>query len=203
MVDEAKATDATVGGEQTVSGKAFTQDELNRIITDRLAQERKKYADYEDLKKKASEFDKIAEAQKSETDKLREAASKAQQERDAALSTANERMLRASFIAEAAKANVAYPEDAYALADKSNVKIGDDGNAIGVVEAVKSLVDAGRLPLGAKPVAPNLNAGAGSGERTRDLVATLTPEEQTVARKMGITAEAYAKSKQAIRGKKE
>ncbi|MCR2051986.1 hypothetical protein NSA19_03775 [Actinomyces bowdenii] len=41
-----------------------SQDELDRIIGDRLARERAKYADYEDLKQKAAAFDKAEEDKK-------------------------------------------------------------------------------------------------------------------------------------------
>jgi hypothetical protein len=53
--------------------KAFTapasQEELDRIITDRLARERAKYADYDDLKTKAQQHDALLESQKSDADK--------------------------------------------------------------------------------------------------------------------------------------
>lgn len=47
--------------------KTLTQSEVDRIVSDRLARERAKYADYEDLKKKV-------DAQKSEAEKAIEAA---------------------------------------------------------------------------------------------------------------------------------
>lgn len=37
--------------------RTFTQDEVNSIIADRLTRERAKYADYDDLKAKAQQFD--------------------------------------------------------------------------------------------------------------------------------------------------
>lgn len=39
-----------------------SQEELNRIIAERLARERAKYADYDDLKRAAAEAEKVAEA---------------------------------------------------------------------------------------------------------------------------------------------
>ncbi|CEP67875.1 Protein of unknown function DUF4355 [Moorella glycerini] len=56
------------GGQQP--GKTFTQEELDRIIADRLSREREKYKDYNDLKKAAEELKKIKEAQMSEAEKL-------------------------------------------------------------------------------------------------------------------------------------
>lgn len=64
-------------------GKTFTQDEVNRLVGERVARERGKYADYEDLKAKAEKYDEAQEAAKSELDKAREAAEKATAELEA------------------------------------------------------------------------------------------------------------------------
>lgn len=52
--------------------KTFTQEQLDTIIADRLARERSKYADYDDLKSKAAKFDAAQEAGKTEIQKLQE-----------------------------------------------------------------------------------------------------------------------------------
>jgi Domain of unknown function (DUF4355) len=62
------------------SGQTFTQADLDRVVADRLARERGKYADYTDLQKKAAEFDKIQDANKSDLDKANDALSAAQVE---------------------------------------------------------------------------------------------------------------------------
>jgi hypothetical protein len=50
--------------------KAITsQDDLNRVIDDRLKRERAKYADYKDLKTKATEYDKLQAATQTEAEK--------------------------------------------------------------------------------------------------------------------------------------
>lgn len=41
--------------------KTFSQEDLDKIVADRIARERKKYADYEDVKKKAEEYEKALE----------------------------------------------------------------------------------------------------------------------------------------------
>lgn len=56
-----------------------TQEELDRIVQSRLAREREKFADYDDVKKRAEEFDKIQESQKTELQKSADAAAKAEQ----------------------------------------------------------------------------------------------------------------------------
>lgn len=54
--------------------RTYTQAEIDQIVEDRLYRERKKYADYEDLKAKAEKFDAVEEAQKSELQKATERA---------------------------------------------------------------------------------------------------------------------------------
>lgn len=49
-----------------------SQADLDKIIGERLARERAKYGDYDELKAKAAEFDAVQEAQKSEAQKLAE-----------------------------------------------------------------------------------------------------------------------------------
>lgn len=62
------------GGEN----KTFTQAEVDQIVGERLARERGKYADYEDFKTKAAEYDKLQESQKTEIQKAQEKAEKLQ-----------------------------------------------------------------------------------------------------------------------------
>ena len=68
MAEELK--DVTTPSEEPE--RTFTQSELNAILGDRLAQERKKYADYEELKGKAEKYDAAEEASKSELQKEQE-----------------------------------------------------------------------------------------------------------------------------------
>lgn len=56
-------------GSNSNSGGGFTQADVDRIVADRLARERGKYADYDELKRKAADADKT----KSDVDKLTEA----------------------------------------------------------------------------------------------------------------------------------
>lgn len=50
-----------------------SQEQLNALLGDRLARERAKYSDYDDLKAKAAKFDQAEEANKSELEKATEA----------------------------------------------------------------------------------------------------------------------------------
>ena len=66
--------DETVKTEQEI--KTFTQEEVNSIVQDRLYKERKKYEgiDLDALKEKASKFDEMEEANKTELQKANERA---------------------------------------------------------------------------------------------------------------------------------
>ena len=57
--------------------RTFTQAEMNAIISDRLSRERSKYADYDDLKAKAQQFDAAQEAGKTELQKQLDSMTKA------------------------------------------------------------------------------------------------------------------------------
>ena len=191
--------DAQGGGEQPGAGlgdgvRTFTQVELDRVVSERLArQAASKYGDYDDLKAKASKLQEIEDAQKSELQRAQEAKEAAEKTAQAALSRANQRLIQAEFISAAALAGVKHPEDAFALADKSAVQVGDDGKVTGVTELVKSLVDAGRLPMQAGPRAPHPDGGAGVADRA-NVLAKATPEQIETARKMNISLEEYMRN---------
>lgn len=60
--------------------KTFTQEEVNKIIGERLAKEKSRYADYDDIKAKAAKYDKQEEANMSELEKAQKTANKYKQE---------------------------------------------------------------------------------------------------------------------------
>lgn len=51
------------------SSKTFTQDEVNSIVGKRVAEERAKFGDYDELKKRAAEFDKLKSGNETELEK--------------------------------------------------------------------------------------------------------------------------------------
>lgn len=67
--DEAKNT----GGTNAGFTPPATQEDLDKIISDRLARERAKYADYDEVKAKAKAHDEYVASQKTETERLAEA----------------------------------------------------------------------------------------------------------------------------------
>lgn len=73
-----------------------TQEEFDAMVKDRLKREQAKFADYTDLKKKATEFDRIADEQKSEIQRALDRAEAAEN----ALKTTQSEALRLSVIAK-------------------------------------------------------------------------------------------------------
>lgn len=174
------------------AARTFSQAEVDRIAGERAKREREKFADYEDLKAAKAKLDEIETAQLSELEQAQKRADEAQAAADKALQTSQERLIRAEFTAAAATAGVAHPRDAYNLADRSGVTLDDAGNVTGVEDAVKALVEQGRLVMLGKPKPPDLNGGAGGGTRPPAGATKLTPEQEAIARKMKISPERYA-----------
>ncbi|AQT83255.1 hypothetical protein B1222_00300 [Paenibacillus larvae subsp. pulvifaciens] len=114
------------------TSKTFTQEELDKIVADRLARERKKadkYSDYDDIKTKLAEYERLAEEKRqadlSEQERLAEAAKKHEEEKQT-LADELEKMrgeiekerITNEFI-KAATGKVAYVDAALKLADLS------------------------------------------------------------------------------------
>ncbi len=133
------------GGGSGGEPKTFTQEQIDKIVKDRLERQRQQFAGYDDLKKKAEEYDKLQESQKSELEKANERATKAEESAATATTQANARLVRAEIIAKAASAageRKAFvdPADAFAhLRDNDDIKVDDDGNVVGVDEALEAL----------------------------------------------------------------
>ena len=183
--------DATGGGQQPVGDVTISMTPAQ--LEARLQRERAKFSDYSDLQQKASRLAELERSQMDELERLKVEMAEADQARQRAQAEARTTLIRAAFVAEAAKAGVRFPEDAYDLADKAGVAE-DGGKIVGVTEAVRSLVEAGRLPLQGKPKAPGLDAGAGGGDRG-DTKPLLTGEELVMAQRLGLSPEQYAKGK--------
>lgn len=70
MAEQVTGTTPATGETQVTTEKTFTQDDVNRIVANRVA----KYADYDELKQKAAAYDKAQEEGKSELRKATELA---------------------------------------------------------------------------------------------------------------------------------
>lgn len=126
--------------EEKPAEKTFTQTELDEIIAQRLERERKKYADYDELKAKLSEYEKAEEerkkAQMSEQERLQaekeeaeRRAEEAKKTAHAALEAANKRLIKSEFKVLAIQAGMRTEmlDDAFVLADLSGVTVNDEG----------------------------------------------------------------------------
>jgi hypothetical protein len=159
-VNNANNEAVVVNEQQTVEvpetkpeSKTFTQEELDKIVADRIARERKKiekFADYDDLKTKASEYEKALEekrlAELSAQERAEEIAKKFEAERneyakqlDELKSQAQREKIVNAFIKAAPGVNI--PADridaALKLADLSAVNIGENG-----VEGLEDVLNA-------------------------------------------------------------
>lgn len=143
--------------------KTFTQEDLDKIVADRIARERKKFGDYDDVKTKLAEFTKADEERKKAEmdiqDRLKlekEEAEKLAKEKEdfanQALEKANARLVKAEFrlIAKELGVRADALEDAFVLTDKTSIKVDDEGTVEGVKEAVEALIKA--KPFLAEPV---------------------------------------------------
>ena len=77
MSDDTPTSEPTEGKDGAWKAPA-DQAELDKIVESRLARERAKFADYDDVKAKAGEFDKAKEASKTAVEKAIERATKAE-----------------------------------------------------------------------------------------------------------------------------
>jgi hypothetical protein len=141
MADQTQTGNSGDQGQQQQTGstgsvdKAFSQADVDRIVQDRLNRDRAKYADYEDLRNKVTEYEKHKEQltqqeleAKKEYDKLKEGWAQRENEyktklNEVTLQVQSERVNN-TLNQEILKKN-AYPEAAQLL--KSMTKYNEDG----------------------------------------------------------------------------
>ena len=166
-----KSADAGQPGDGDVgepTPKSFSQEEVDSITRDRLKRQEKKYADYADLKKAAKEWATHQESQKTELQKLEETVLRLEGEKLEAMQATNDAILRAAFSTEAGKLGAQFPEDAHLLVNVSDFKV-ENGKVEGVEDAVKTLVESGRLSVKtSKTKTPDINAGTGGKSSGND-----------------------------------
>lgn len=118
------------------------QDELDRLIQARIKRVESKYSDYKDLKTKASKFDELDAASKSELEKEREARTAAEAKAQAAEERAKSVALRSAVISEATKQGAVDPDAVLKLIDTGELEMDDNGNISGLSGAVTALLEA-------------------------------------------------------------
>ena len=176
---EAEGTDTTP--EPEAPAKTFTQEDLDRIVQQRLAREREKYADYDSLKAKAAEAE-------SETERLiREAREQAATEVKTQYQT---RALRDAARAAAAGKWV-NADQAVKLVDLADLDPDADTFDTDVQERLDAYL-ADNPHLAVPTTTPSGHNDAGSrtdsikpSQLTRQDLSNLTPQQIETARKEG------------------
>lgn len=131
----------------------LTQDEINEIIQKRIERERKKFADYDELKRKADEYEeqvrqakreRMTEVERLEADlKERDAALEEYQNKaEQARKEAEALRIRTEFDRKAREAGVKYVDDAYRLLVEGNEAVKIDGHdVVGIDEVLKNIAE--------------------------------------------------------------
>jgi hypothetical protein len=154
----AQAAAATEGAAST-----FTQTDVDRIVQERLGRQKAQFKDYDDLKAKAAEFDKIAESQKSELQKAQERA-EAAEAKAAEVEARAKNLLTDAAITAAATGKLADPTDALAMLDRGSIEYGEDGSPTNIGSLVEALVESKpHLAAGGQRRVVDLNQGAQGG----------------------------------------
>jgi len=172
----------TPGTEEATSAstdKGLSQEQVDAIVKDRLARERAKYADYEDLKSKASKLDELELQGKSELEKAQQTAETAKADAAKAIATANERLMHGALLVAASKAGVDSSELLLGVIDKAGLTVADDGTVSGTEDAVKAAIE--KYPqLVGKGTTGSADQGARGGgpeQITQAQLAKMSPEQ--------------------------
>lgn len=175
--------------------RTFTQDEVDRIVKDRLARAKvTPPSDYDELKRKAEALDAIEEANRTELEKAQKAAADAQAERDKIMVEARETRLVAAIIAEAAKPDrkVVDPEavvEALTGSKKDLLELDDSGSPIDIAKAMDSLLEARPYLVAQEVTRGSADQGArtvgGVKQITEAELKTMKPEQIDKAHREG------------------
>ena len=182
--------DATGGGnepENDGEDRTFTQEELDAILGERLARERKKFSDYDDVKAEVErlrkEEQKRAEAEMSEVEKAQAKLQQIQEEKSALENELLDLKLRQAFYEAADNANLQFvsPEarqDALVLA-LAELEVGDNGD-VNADEVIESLQETRPYLFGKKTI-PETDGRKRGEKKTKDEI-----DREELARRFGI-----------------
>lgn len=185
--------------------KTFTQDDLDRVVRDRLKRDRQdRPSDEEiaDLKGKAAKFEEIEAASRTELETAQAERDAAKQTAEEAVARANQTLRKAAVIAASAEAG-ADPEIVHALLAERGFKItqedntfevtvGDDGQVTGASEAVKALIELKNI------VGTSTPPGPGDGGVRTPVPAKSFDDELAEAERTGDTAKAMSLKSQKL-----
>lgn len=161
----------------------MTQEELDALIGREKGRVKGKYADYDELKTKLSEFEtQQAEAERAKLSEIERLQADLQAKKDAEKALAEQldalrkqteqAAITNAFNAQLQTAGVKYPDAAVKLADLSAVQYEDGGKVSGVEEVVAKLVEDHPFLVTQQPTQPigePANNGKGAAdEKTKD-----------------------------------
>jgi hypothetical protein len=149
------------GGNTSGFTPPASQDELNRIVAERVQRERAKYGDYNDLKAKAAKFDEIDAQSKSESEKAIERITAAETARAAAEARADR--------TEVALEKGLTPSQAKRLVGSTREELEADAD-----ELLKDLGDSNK-PRSPKPDPNQGRSGAGAASTAEQFAAAIEP----------------------------
>jgi hypothetical protein len=175
--------------------KTFSQEAVNSLLAKQKRDLLAGADDVADLRRKAAEFDKFQQSQKTELQKVTDRA--AQLERDAA--AANERaqrtLVNSAIVAEAAKRGVD-TDIAVAMIDRAGLEFDQDGSPTNIAEAMDSLLKAKPDLANGGPRGSSADQGArtgqGADQLTRAQLENMTAEEINDALSKGKLAHVLA-----------
>ena len=173
--------------------KTFTQADLDRIVQDRINRERTKFADYDDLKTKASKLDELEAANQSELDKIIARAETAEKAAAEATERARTTAARSAIVTAANAAGAIDIDAVVGLLPSDAVTVGDDGQVTGADEAVRALLESKPYLVGKPPRSSADGGPRGSGDGpkqlSRDDLTSMSADQIEAARKAGQLAD--------------
>lgn len=193
---EGKPEAGSEAGSEGGETKTFNQDDVDRIVRERLARDRKdRPSDDEiaELRDKAKKHDDAEAANQSELDKEKQRADTAEEQAQKATETAHDTLRRAEIIAAAVKHKAVNPDAVHALIkdrgfklkdgeNELSVTVGDDGQVTGAEEVVKAFLEAdeNEYLVGSTPSPGPGDGGARktpSGALTKEALQQMSPEQ--------------------------
>lgn len=148
--------------------KTFTQEEVDSIVRDRLARDRRGREDYDDIKARLEDIEGKYTAILTEKEAAEKRALEAEEAQGKVMETANQRMIKAEFKTLALlgerRVRPDAVEDAFRLTDLSEIRFDEDGNIVGLKEAVESLLESKpylivEQPAGSRQIGGDTNNG--------------------------------------------
>lgn len=188
--DEKPPADTKPPADDLPKSVTMSQADLDALIGKAKGQVKKQYADYDETKAELARLkaleDEATRAALSETERLQterdEASTKATQAEERAINAqekADARIINTEIKSIARSLSANDPTDILALLDKSSVTIDENGDVVGIEDAVKALKEA--KPWMFKQASVGADASGGSNPSKNPSANELTAKEKELA----------------------